>query len=858
MRYRVSGQLDDLEQSTLGFTQAIYLPLLLDSRPRDLNIVQIFHSLTLALFVRAEESRQPKDVRYCIMYLRYLREQWYEVPVDMPFPVAGTLICTLAIQVELKLGDVDHDIEEMAELFDELLNSDTSNTFLTDPTIAFARVVDANLEGPIDGQVPSEKVIRCLRMAIRRLPDLHDGSIVLAQSLFNRFNITASDDDYNEGMAILDKVIAFRDSGDRLSPYSERALALASTFAFVRFSACGKPEHLEQAIYRTRIWLEGTSLEDPTRTMIAEFLSDTQSMRSHGSRSRTIVQGMPSGTSEPTKIPLFQDLSASLLQLNPVNPLPLSILIKHRNAFQSINLLTDIADIEDGIKYCRELIASHPDSPLAFITRFALPELFYRVFECTNEIEHLNKAISASRDNIKVAVSPILQVPRLLNLISFLSTRLFLLRCREDLEELMQLFPIAANNEHAGVPCQDPIPCRWALIARAFGHSSSLTAYDRAMSSMQASLTFAPTLDKQHSRLTSISDPFKGLPLDYGSYQIRTNRLKQAIETLERGRVLLWSEMRGLRTSIDKIRLADSHLADRFSAVNTNLETLTLAFSPGNDVDDGDNDLEGMGTFSHLVVQQRKLLDDREKLISQIQALPGLDTFLKPPSFDTAACHGPVIIINHSKWRSDILILLNDSPPSLITTSRDFYARANELQDQLLVARKKGLESENYEDALRSVLKDLHDLVGRPVIERLKELNVPEQSRVWWCPTSVFCSLPLHAMGPIPPDRDGGPLRYFMDLYIPSYTPSLSALIESRKPGSQAIGKPSILLVTQPDEKMPLALKEMTSVQAVDTQVTTLFSVKATPIAVLARLRDHRFAHIVCHGVLEPGKPFEA
>jgi CHAT domain-containing protein len=27
---------------------------------------------------------------------------------------------------------------------------------------------------------------------------------------------------------------------------------------------------------------------------------------------------------------------------------------------------------------------------------------------------------------------------------------------------------------------------------------------------------------------------------------------------------------------------------------------------------------------------------------------------------------------------------------------------------------------------------------------------------------------------------------------------------------------------------------------------------------VLERLRDHRFAHIVCHGKLQPGKPFEA
>src|SRR6266851_2344844 len=106
----------------------------------------------------------------------------------------------------------------------------------------------------------------------------------------------------------------------------------------------------------------------------------------------------------------------------------------------------------------------------------------------------------------------------------------------------------------------------------------------------------------------------------------------------------------------------------------------------------------------------------------------------------------------------------------------------------------------------------LYDLVSRPVIKGLNELNVPEQSRVWWCPTSVFCPLPLHAMGPIP--SGVGPPRYFLDLYIPSYIPSLSALIESRKPGSQAIRKPSILLMAQPDEKMPEALKEMKTVQA--------------------------------------------
>jgi CHAT domain-containing protein len=40
--------------------------------------------------------------------------------------------------------------------------------------------------------------------------------------------------------------------------------------------------------------------------------------------------------------------------------------------------------------------------------------------------------------------------------------------------------------------------------------------------------------------------------------------------------------------------------------------------------------------------------------------------------------------------------------------------------------------------------------------------------------------------------------------------------------------------------------------------VTTLVSAMATPETVIEGLREHRFAHFVCHGLLETGKPFDA
>jgi CHAT domain-containing protein len=661
-------------------------------------------------------------------------------------------------------------------------------------------------------------------------------------------------------MAILDKVISLRDPGDGPSPHWKMALKLAPQFTMAQFLIYGKPEHLEQAINRHRVFLNEAPPEDPDRIGIIQDLSHLQSVRLHDFNIADIQNAL-SGTYGSTMLPSFRDLLTSLPELKNTTSLPNpdTTLDKHLDALQptTIELLTDIVTIEDGIKYCRQLLVSYPRSFLGLVARSALPNLFHRAFECTNEIEYLNEAISAARDHFNTAGPPTHRRLSHLILIESLSARLELLHHREDLDELMQLFAMAAKHENVLLR-HSPISWNWVWMACRFRHPSASTAYDCAISSMQIHLATAPTLDVQYSRLVTLRRSFETVPLGYASFQIHTGRLKQAIETVERGRALLWSELRGLRTSMDQIRLADSHLADKFTAVNRDLERLTFDISLNDNFEPGRNDPEDIDLVGRLEVQKQRLLDDRDRLISQIQALPGFNNFLRPPSFDTlhwAACRGPVIVINYGGWCSDILILLHNSPPSLIPTSDDFHTRAAKLQDQLLRERRKGLESDKFEDALRSVLKELYDLVGRPVIKRLNELNVPEQSRVWWCPTSLFCSLPLHAMGPIPSDM--GPPRYFLDVYISSYTPSLSALIESHKPGSQVIGKPSILLVAQPDGNMPQALKEMKAVQDANTQVTTLFSEKATPNAVLARLRDHPFAHIVCHGILAPEKPFE-
>ncbi|KAN0141051.1 CHAT domain containing protein [Lactarius tabidus] len=483
----------------------------------------------------------------------------------------------------------------------------------------------------------------------------------------------------------------------------------------------------------------------------------------------------------------------------------------------------------------------------------------------TKKIGYLNEAISVSRDIYKTCPPQTTgRTMGIQQLIMHLTMRWKVLRHRQDLDEIMQLYPVLVDEEHWQAHQRLERACSWAVAARLGAHPSTSVAYEKAMSLLQDTLIFSPTLQTQHFLLVGKLAKTGWMPLDYASYQIDKGQLKQAIETLERGRSLLWSEMRGLRTSTDQLRTVDPAIANKFTEINRTLETVATTVAQAMNIAVDNNAArgsQGLDPFGNLLMQQRKLLEVRGSLISLIQTLPGFENFLKPPPFDflnSAASRGPVILINQSQWSSDIVILLKDSPPSLISTPSDFHVRANRLKEQLLSSRKdKGLDSRDYDLTLASVLADLYELVGKPVFERLRKLEVPEKSRVWWCPTSAFCSLPLHAMGPIPSYDDKK--VYFMDLYIPSYTQSLAALIESRKPGShpQTFDKPSFLLVAQP-ETLPGALGEINVIEALVSPVTSLVSEMATPTTVIEGLRDHRFAHFISHGLLETGKPFDA
>jgi hypothetical protein len=729
-----------------------------------------------------------------------------------------------------------------------------------------------------------DQAIECLKEALKIcVSGLRQVSRNLANLLAARFLTLHMDNDYQEAKAVLHNIIASHSPGDLFGSYRIQASTLIAAIGLARSIINSNLKDSKGTVSRCRSFLDNCSIfGDPLHPVITKLLAShvgrgsehfeplqsAQVVHSLSLQLDPFGDGVEDSDTAQTvhslivveeKIRRLQHLLSTILpgterQKKCLNDLVYCYDVK-------VSLTQDVTTIEESIKFRRMLVATtHPSDPSTSFHHSSYGNFLYLAFSRSKRVEYLNESITHHRSVLGLENARLIHFATIRRLIESLSIRrrLSYHNLKLDLDEIMRLFPLGVSCRNVTMASRFELACHWAYSARIYRHPSVLTAYKNAMSLMQESLVFAPTLPIQHDRLVEKRNLYEKTPLNFASYHIRTGQLEQAVETLEQGRALLWSEMCGLRTSTDQLRAADPVLAERFIAINQELDILTTSALPNGskEMDDRIAQLPG------LTAKRHELLKAQDALITEIRGLPGLKDFLLPLPFDTlrsAASHGPVIIINHCKWRSDIIIVLHNCPPSLITTPYNFFDLVNGLKGRLLGTRQRcGHDSKQYLCALISVLRDLYDLVGGPVIKRLNELEIPEQSRVWWCPTSVFGCLPLHAMGPI--SLDSGVRRYFSDLYISSYTPTLSALITTRNSGARnsSPGLPSILLVAQPDPSLPGVSGEVQVVQSLNQPVTSLISQSATPSTVLDSLRHHQFCHFACHGALTTGKPFDA
>lgn len=891
-RNNMSCRLSDLDDIMLYLTEALLFPFrVINGVP--FKVVDAFRLLACTLVRRFGCSRQPSDLESGIKYFRFL----LHLPLrdtDTQFSkVSAELANALSFNSELDPTSEYDNIKEVLSLYLQCASCHPSEEYTASVLSRLAFAVANRLSRTRKSEF-FEQVVGYLREGCRlyRPKDRPELAILLVLLLSQHSSISGTEDNYQEVVALYNEYLPLLPSGHYLQPLARVAITLVAT---AQPTGGDESDNLEETINCLRSTLTclppGSQYRSVCLFVLAGFLrsryerfgreeclreadlcaeealtlyetENLQSLRdSDGGSTSTILSLIHANGSAAA---LEEEIRHSHERLSDTQIGPGQT--GHSDALLNSYLVyltkyshsNETADLEEAINCHQMLLSSIPNT---YKDEVDMASNLQLAFMRNGREELLEKSIDICRGVLKTRPRQVSHA-RLFRVLGIsLSFRCLLLGRLENVNETISMYR-AAFEACTNASDKFETACFWAHSARLFKHSSTSLAYQNALSVMRDTLT-GPTVQTQHVVIKNLGTHMR-IPLDYASFLIEMGQLELAVETLEQGRAFLWSEMRGLRTSVDQLHSVDPTLADKFRDVSRALEAVTTSISLYENSEtspDTGGGHEETDAFSQTLKEQRRILQDRQAIISQIRKLPGFESFLKAVPFYTlrnAASGGPIVIINHCSWRCDIVIVLKNSPPSLIPTPRGFYERANALADRLLNVRKKhALESELYHRALRSVLEELHELVGQPVIDRLRELRIPEQSRVWWCPTSVFGSLPLHAMGPIP--SDGRRKRYFSDLYVPSYTPTLGALIASRINITQTSNlPPSLLMVGQPDSYLQGVKGEMDVIRAVGIPVAGLISDEATQATVIQGLQKHRLVHFACHGNLEPGKPFEA
>lgn len=413
-----------------------------------------------------------------------------------------------------------------------------------------------------------------------------------------------------------------------------------------------------------------------------------------------------------------------------------------------------------------------------------------------------------------------------------------------SLDVVFNLLNESSNHPTGSVLFRLDVAGKWASLAREFRHESSIRGYTTALALLNQMSAIFAAVDSQHDSLSSNRlGQYKILASDAASNAIAVGRPDIAIECLEQGRTMLWSRMRGYRHPVAALSNDNPQLAEQFKLLSHQLESLATFSGTAQ---------SGSQITSEVQERQYHMISEKwDEVIQDIRKLDGFKDFLKPVAFTTlrkAAAEGPVIVININKFRSDAIIVMNDMDPFVVPLPDASPEALASLYPPFL--DPKTAKTPSFSTTIVKVFRNLWKFVVQTIVEKLDELGIRRRSRIWWCPTAELCLLPIHAAGLYMPGQ-----KSLADLYVSSYTATLSALILARS--DLAISaNPSLLLIAQPDESLPSVEEEVRRVRNFG-EFSTLIGAEASVPVVISSLQKNSWVHFACHGHRNP-QPFHS
>ncbi|KAG9095313.1 hypothetical protein FRC06_009915 [Ceratobasidium sp. 370] len=530
--------------------------------------------------------------------------------------------------------------------------------------------------------------------------------------------------------------------------------------------------------------------------------------------------------------------------------------------FESLGRLGDLKKSIESYKQAVELTPLwHPSRPARLSN---LGSSYRRLFEHLGRVEDMQRSIKHQCEALMLTPDDHPAKSDQLSNLGRSYQCLFERRGQpQDVLDAINCFREAACLPTGNPTTQLHASQAWAGLSSAL-LESPIEAYRQSMIHLPKVVWLGTSVARRYESLTS---EVRSLVAEAAAAAVAFQQPDVALEWLEEGRTIVWTQMLRLRTPLDQLFEAAPELAEQLKLVAHSLEQASIPQSTSmeHQIDP---------PLDQAALTQRRLASEWDGLLHQARDLPGFQNFLRPKPFAelaNAAHVGSVVVINMHHNRCDAITLQpNSSSPVHIPLPLFSNEKAVRAREKLLSSLEGARmhpknnrrpvyqpRSDCAEDEWLAVLSTLWTDVVQPVLHSLEYLQQStlghELPHITWCTTGSLAFLPLHAAGRYETPQD----RVF-NYVTSSYTPTLSGLLQPARKTSEFRG---ILAVSQAaatnSAPLPGTTVEIDHIQAIfsQTQFKRLDGDLATSDTVLNSMQEHSWVHLACHASQNSSDP---
>ncbi|KAG1775501.1 CHAT domain-containing protein [Suillus placidus] len=746
------------------------------------------------------------------------------------------------------------DIREAAQLYNELLPLCPEGTYLRG-IAAGADGVDYVIDGCNNLPKDTSDEGICLRRVVLELCHLgreHRPRALdkLSWDLKLRFTRCGNIDD-------LDECIQFRREAVSLCPEGhagrDQYLNNLALSLKVRFDHQGKPNDLDEAI---------SLHEEALRLRTVGHESRDSSLNNLGHALATRFKGRGNIDDITRAVSFYREA----LTLRPHGHSRRDITLN--NFAVALQIRYEKLDVSEDLNevinlYRESLQLNRHDHPERHRTLFNLSASLCSRFMQTRENGDVEEAINLCQEAL-VALSSLhpdkmfsywrLQVAY--------QSRYRILHNPADLALAVENFRLASGHPTQGFPERIKVAYYWVTAAEEHSHASGLQAYTTFFDLLDRHLATRSSTISRREAATAFRYT-RTLPVDAASCAIRCDDLRHAVELVEQGRGQQWSLASRLKTSVEDLESANPTLAHNYLELSKRVSNAAQSSATITD----------KAAADQAATEYRRLARQWEAAVAEIRNLRAFSRFLLPPSYEdlqAAARQGPVIILIASEYSRSAIIVPTSGHPHHVPLPSVTFADLKTLKDRFTraIQHASRMDPAELRTDLIVLLRTVWDAIMLPIVNVLEHvLKLKHRSRIWLCPTAGFTSIPLHAANPFQTKADrSGKEPCLEDLYICSYTPTLSALVRSRQlmkkrvppsfvaigQGQPGAGKGKALLAVDSELKLVHKLVPATANR------TTISGDAATRAGALQGLEENTWVHLACHGKQDTTQPYNS